>query len=166
MSPNREVQLHLLRHAHAGDPEKWSGPDEIRPLSSKGRRQAELMAHFLREAGFDPDVVLSSPMTRALETAEIVARAIGRKVIVVEELAGPLELPRVDALLDAVNDPTRPLLVGHDPDFSSLAAELLGLAELPLRKGAILRLDTMRPLRPARAILRWLVPPELLGPAE
>ena len=94
------------------------------------------------------------------------ARALGLQVHEVEDLAGPLDISTLEALLTAAGDPARPLLVGHDPDFSELAAELAGLAGLPIRKGALVRIDLPRPLDAGRGTLRWLVPPDLLtGPA-
>jgi phosphohistidine phosphatase len=166
MIARREVQLHLLRHAHAGDPMKWQGPDEIRPLSAKGRGQAERLGALLAGAAFSPDIVLSSPMARALETAQLVAAPLGVNVATAEVLAGRLDLELLDSLLKEFGDPERPLLVGHDPDFSTIAADLVGVAELPLRKAALARIDVPRPLRPGAGILRWLVPPELLAPPD
>ena len=163
MNGRGDVQLHLLRHAHAGDPMKWNGPDDARPLSEKGRLQAERLGLLLAEAGFHPDAILSSPKSRALETARLVATPLGIPVRVVEALAGPLDIDSVDALLEAVGDPRRPVLVGHDPDFSELAAALAGVSELPMRKGALVRIDLTRPLERGAGTLRWLLPPELLA---
>ena len=158
-----EVQLHLLRHAHAGDPLKWHGPDESRPLSEKGRLQAERLGRFLAGARFQPDVILSSPKLRALETARLVAAPLGLSVAVDEALAGMLDVEALEAILAAAGDPRRPLLVGHDPDFSQLAATLTGAPDLLVRKGALVRIDLERPIEPGTGILRWLVPPDLLG---
>jgi phosphohistidine phosphatase len=160
----REIQLHLLRHAHAGDPMKWSGPDDVRPLSEKGRLHAERLGLLLADAAFEPDAILSSPKLRALDTARLVATPLGMPVRVVEELGGPLDIESVEALLAGHGSPRRPLLVGHDPDFSELAAALIGVAELPLRKGTLIRIDLTGPLAPGAGILRWMLPPELLGP--
>ena len=55
------LRLHLLRHAHAGDPEAWSGDDALRPLTRKGRRQCELLGAFLDAHGVRPDVIVSEP---------------------------------------------------------------------------------------------------------
>jgi phosphohistidine phosphatase len=161
-APN-EIQLHLLRHAHAGDPLKWTGSDEVRPLTEKGRQQSERLGLFLVRAGFHPDVILSSPRTRALETARLVAAALGVRVDTVEELGGPIDIQAVEAILRSAGDPRRPLLVGHDPDFSLIAAELVGIGELPLRKAALVRIDVERPLRSGGGTLRWLLPPDLLA---
>jgi phosphohistidine phosphatase len=163
MNPSAEVQLCLLRHAHAGDPMRWTGPDEVRPLTEKGRQQSERLGRFLAAAEFRPDAILTSPKTRAAETAGIIAAALDLSVLVVDELGGPLDLSLVDRILHSVGDPSRPLLVGHDPDFSTLAAELAGISELPLRKAALVRFDAVRPLRPGGGTIRWLVPPDLFG---
>jgi phosphohistidine phosphatase len=159
----REVQLHLLRHAHAGDPMKWNGPDDARPLSEKGRLQAERLGLLLADASFEPDAIAASPKLRALDTARLVATPLGMPVRVVEALAGPLDVETLEALLDSLGNPSRPVLVGHDPDFSELAAALVGVAELPMRKGALVRIDLTRPLEPGAGTLRWLLPPELLA---
>jgi phosphohistidine phosphatase len=163
MTGRGDVQLHLLRHAHAGDPMKWGGPDDVRPLSEKGRLQAERLGLLLAEAEFDPDAIASSPKLRALDTARLVATPLGLPVRVVEALGGPLDVDAVEALLTSLGNPSRPLLVGHDPDFSELAAELAGVAELPMRKGALIRIDATRPLERGSATLRWLIPPEVLA---
>ncbi len=162
MNARSEIQLHLLRHAHAGDPLKWSGPDDVRPLSERGRLQAERLGLFLAAAGFAPDAIVSSPKTRALETARLVAAPLGLPVRVDDVLAGGLDMASLEALLAGAGDPARPMLVGHDPDFGELAALLIGVAELPVRKGALVRIDLTRPLEPGGGVLRWLLPPDLL----
>ncbi len=157
------IQLHLLRHAHAGDPLKWNASDDLRPLSERGRRQAERLGLFLAEAGFGPDAILSSPKLRALDTARLVAAPLGLSVRIADALAGALDIDVLEALLESSGGPVRPLLVGHDPDLSILAAELVGLPDLPLRKGSLVRIDVERPFTPGTGVLRWLVPPDLLG---
>jgi phosphohistidine phosphatase SixA len=163
MDRPEETQLLLLRHAHAGDPMKWAGPDEVRPLTEKGRLQSESLGLFLARTDSGPDAILSSPKTRALETARLVAAALGLGVDVVDALGGPLDLDTVEDLLCSAGNPRRPMLVGHDPDFSMLAAELVGVSELPIRKATLVRIDLARPLRPGQGILRWLLPPDLIG---
>ena len=157
------VRLHLLRHAHAGDPMRWHRDDSERPLSERGIRQAEAMGTFLAAAAFRPDVILASPKVRAAMTARLVAERVGTSVAIEPALAGPLDIVTLEHILAMARDPVRPLLVGHDPDFSELARELAGIGHLTLRKGALVRLDAERPLTSGSAVLRWLVPPELLG---
>jgi phosphohistidine phosphatase len=113
--------------------------------------------------GFAPDMVVTSPRLRSSQTADLVAAALGQKVRLEPRLAAPLGLAELERLLDELGSPRRPLLVGHDPDFSGLVTALVGGAEITLRKGALARLDATRPLAPGGGALRWLLPPELLG---
>jgi phosphohistidine phosphatase SixA len=164
MSDRRDsVQLHLLRHAHAGDPNGWQGPDELRPLSAKGEEQAERLGRFLADVGFRPDAIVSSPKTRAARTAEIVAKALGMKIRLDDRLGGALDLVAIEAILFDLDEPLRPVFVGHDPDFSELAAGLTGSRTMTMRKGAFARIDAPRPLAAGSGVIRWLVPPDLLA---
>jgi phosphohistidine phosphatase len=156
--------LHLLRHAHAGDPLGWDGPDAARPLSDKGRSQSERLGRLLASVKFRPDVVLTSPRLRAVQTAEIVAGHLDARVVEDERLGCPLELAIIDALLDDAGRPDRPVLVGHDPDFSELVAVLCAAAAIPMRKGAFARIEVDRPLVAGEGTLRWLLAPDLLKP--
>ncbi len=162
MADRDTVQLHLLRHAHAGDPEGWTGPDAVRPLSAKGEQQSERLAAFLAGVSFKPDAIITSPKIRAARTAEIVAQALGIEVLEDERLARGFDLVTVEAILFDAGEPTKPVLVGHDPDFSEVAATLIGAPSLPLRKGAFARIDADRPLIAGSGSLRWLLSPDLL----
>ena len=157
-----DVELYLLRHAHAGNPDDWTGDDSERPLSPKGRRQAERLGRFLAERGFAPDVILTSPKVRAVQTAELVAGPIGVPFETDHRLGGPLEIDLLSAVVEDANG-NRVMLVGHDPDFSDLCSSLSGAHYLPLKKGALARIDSPMPLREAGGVLRWLVPPDLLS---
>lgn len=158
------MELYLLRHADAGDPQKWSEPDAARPLSRKGRRQAERLGAFLASVGFKPDVIVTSPKVRALETAEIVGQALKVAVTERELLAYGLGIAQLAALLEDL-DVTAPMLVGHDPDFSDLLATLCAASGLTMKKGALARIDMRLPAVPGSGMLRWLIPPDLLDPS-
>ena len=162
MADRDSVQLHLLRHAHAGNPEGWSGPDAGRPLSAKGEQQAERLGRFLAEVGFEPDAIITSPKIRAARTAEIVAEALGCDVREDERLARDFDLVTVEAILFDAGEPLKPVLVGHDPDFTDLLATLCATDTVPMRKGAFARIDADRPLASGGGTLRWLVAPDLL----
>ena len=154
--------LYLLRHAHAGDPARWAGDDAVRPLSDKGRRQAERVGRLLAGVDEAPDLLVTSPLVRAAETAEIVGKALGVEVVVDRRLVGPLFAEALGDILLAAGVAQRPCIVGHDPDFSSLLGELLGVSVVPMRKGALARVDFEGLVRSGRGTLRFLVPPELL----
>jgi phosphohistidine phosphatase len=165
VSPRDQVrQLYLLRHANAGDPAAWTGDDAARPLSDQGRRQAEQLGAFLAAAGFQPDAIISSPKVRARETAEYLAAALGMKVRFDDRLAGSFEPATVDAILADAGDPVRPVLVGHDPEFSELLRRLTGAPGVSMKKGAFARIDVRGPVADEQGTLRWLVSPDLLDP--
>lgn len=157
----RLVELCLLRHAHAGDATRWLDDDDLRPLTEKGRRQAERLARLLAAASYVPDAILASPLVRARETAEIAAEILRAPLRVDPRLGEPVDLATLERILADAGDPARPILVGHDPDFSELVSELVG-APIAMRKGTLARVDVERPLAPGAGDLRWLLPPDLL----
>lgn len=159
------VELLLVRHADAGDPAAYPGPDDARPISAKGRRQAERLGAFLVSHGVRPDVILSSPKARAEQTARIIADALSMPVVLDARLASGFGTAELLELLAAHGDPRRPMLVGHDPDFSDLASTLCG-GDIDLKKGALARIDFDGPPVAGSGRLRWLVPPDLLKPAQ
>jgi phosphohistidine phosphatase len=158
------TELHLLRHAHAGDPLAWDGPDDRRPLSNRGEKQADRLGRFLATMGFLPDAIITSPKARAAQTAEIVGQRLGVAVGVDERLGGQLGIDDLEGVLRDAGDPERPVVVGHDPDFTELLAILCGASGVTMQKGALARIDVRRPLEPGGGTLRWLVPPDLLRP--
>jgi phosphohistidine phosphatase SixA len=160
------IELHVLRHAHAGDAETWSGPDETRPLSDKGEKQADRLGRFLAGIGFKPDAIITSPKLRSAQTAEIVAKHLSVAISFDDRLAGSFDVGVLEALLREVGDPQRPVIVGHDPDFSEIVAELAGAGSVPMPKGALARIDIERPLRAGAGTLHWLLPPDLLKPVR
>jgi phosphohistidine phosphatase len=156
------MELYLLRHADAGDPGAWNGSDADRPLSGKGHKQAERLGRFLAEIGFRADAVITSPKVRAAQTAELVAEQIGGATTVDPRLGGEVTLSTLRGILSDAHDPGRVVVVGHDPDFSDLLATLCAAERIPMKKGALARIDVDGPLVHGAGTLRWLVPPELL----
>jgi phosphohistidine phosphatase len=155
------IELVLLRHGDAGDPYAWQGDDAARPLSKKGRRQAERLGAFLAAIGYAPDVFITSPKIRARETAELVAAALGTRIVIDERLAVGFGIDELAAVLSAAGTPLRPVIVGHDPDLSVLLSELCGASDIPLRKGALARVD-LDGVAAGVGTLRWLIPPDVL----
>jgi phosphohistidine phosphatase len=156
------VRIHLLRHAHAGDASEWTGDDDLRPLTAKGRGQSQRLGAFLLERGVRPDVIVSSPKTRARQTAEIVASALDMSVRLDQRLADGFGKQELWALLDELGA-REPMLVGHDPDFSHLLEYLIDAAGVSMKKGALAAIDLNTKLSDGDAELRWLLPPELLA---
>jgi phosphohistidine phosphatase SixA len=159
---SKPVALHLLRHADAGDAQAWEGDDDVRPLSEKGVRQSERLGLHLALAGFDPDVIVTSPKLRASQTADIVASALGKTVTVDDRLGGHVGLVTIEKVLKDHGAAKQPVLVGHDPDFSDVLATLVGSRTLPMKKAALARIDLVIGLEPGGGVLRWLLPPDAL----
>lgn len=110
--------LWLLRHADAAD----GMPDDARPLTEKGVRQAQAAGHALARLGVRLDACLSSPKLRALQTAELACDPLGVAVTTEPALAGgPFEPEELVVGLDDV------MLVGHDPSISLALHDLTGV---------------------------------------
>lgn len=121
-------RLTLLRHAKAR-PGGTSTPDKDRRLSERGERDAPVMGQRLRDSGARPSLILTSPATRALQTARLVARELGYPPEFLQReielyLASPAVILQVLARQDdAFNNI---LLCGHNPGLTDLANELAG----------------------------------------
>ena len=75
-----------------------------------------------------------------------------------------MDLTKLDAVLTDAGDPERPMLFGHDPDFSEFVEELCAAANVPMRKGALAKIEVDRPLQAGGGTLRWLIPPDAVRP--
>lgn len=154
--------LYVVRHAEA-----VVGSDtlqeEWRFLTEDGRSAAKKMSSSIAKIGPKPWLTITSPLTRAVQTAEIVAEKACRKnVVVASELLLPgADISELVAHLKSCRDAKRVMLVGHEPQLGSLVATLLGRAEetISLKKGACvtLKLDTGTDDKPA-GFLWYLVP--------
>lgn len=117
----------LLRHAEAAD----GTPDDERPLTARGEAQARAAGRALARLGVRPDLCLSSPKRRALETAALACEPLGVEVTVEPALSGnPFDVATLTAGLEEV------LLVGHDPSFTLTLHDLTG-AQARMKKGAL-----------------------------
>jgi phosphohistidine phosphatase len=131
--------LFLIRHAHA----EKGDPDDLRPLSERGRDEARAVARQLAEHDTAPALVLTSPLLRARQTAEPIAQAADAELRVDERIAPGLT---PDLLLTTLGDEEGPVaVVGHQPDFSEIAFALTGsdpgfptggVAEIVVEKGS------------------------------
>jgi phosphohistidine phosphatase len=125
-------------------------------------------AKGLRDLKVNPEVILTSPMRRALETANIIAEQLGGiKLEQLSELAqgfsGPTE---VLAALRSYKDFKEIALVGHQPSLGEMASFMLtgsmNGCEIEFKKGGVICLDQLSPLNPDRYILIWSMPPKVL----
>src|SRR5690348_4002500 len=111
------MKLYLLRHGKADWPD-WSQPDDERPLTKDGKEEMHRMAAFLPRLKVKPELILSSPLPRAWQTAEIVAESLGAELREEPSLGrsfGPLQLHKMIQHVDR----DELMIVGHEPDFSA-----------------------------------------------
>jgi phosphohistidine phosphatase len=165
------MKLYILRHGDAvehGDPRY---PERERPLTPKGTQRTKTLAHALRQMEISIDAMLSSPLTRARQTAEIIAHGLrmqGKKLELTEHLAPSGSMQHLVEQLNAISPaPGSVLLVGHEPYLSGLVSLLCtggpGLS-LVLKKGGLCRLDADVLDCGKCATLEWLLAPRLLDP--
>jgi phosphohistidine phosphatase len=155
------MQLLLLRHA---DAVASAATDDLRPLSDKGRQQAQRVARFCKENDLRPELILSSPFLRTEETAQIVARELGSELVLSAFLAAGMMPFAAMEELRAVLRFDCVMLVGHEPDLGSLAGALLGAGNpgaIHFRKATLAALE-VESLICGGANLEFLVPAKLI----
>jgi phosphohistidine phosphatase SixA len=114
------VRLYLVRHAKAAP----GDPDELRTLTEHGREQAREVGEQFARDGIRPDAVLSSPLLRARETAEAIAKATGASAETDKRLAPGATAESVRAAIAGRGETI--VVVGHQPDCGQIAASISG----------------------------------------
>lgn len=156
------TRLHLLRHGVAEDAgPATGGRDEPRALTERGIAQMHAAARGMAALGLELDAVLTSPLTRCVQTAQIVCDHLGGTPHPDQRLRPGLDLDGLDDVLLEHPDAGAVLVCGHQPDLSILVAELTGGAGLHFRKGALAVLD-VEARRPRGGRLRAFYEPRLL----
>lgn len=160
------MELYFLRHGKAVELSPDCPDDFQRELTEEGIEQLEIVAEAFHRLGIRPDCILTSPLIRARQTAEIVARRLGRKKELIETdvLAPGCTLNQLKKLLDEHAPSRSVMLVGHEPDFSALVGELIGLegAVIEMKKAGLALVEVAGSVRPGGGVLHWLVPPKIL----
>jgi phosphohistidine phosphatase len=157
------MQLYLVRHGIAVEGGEGI-PDELRTLTDKGRRRFHKTARAFGKLGLRLDLILTSPLVRAVQTAEILAgEADHREVDVLQELDPKFDVEAVRAAItNRIGDSRAVAIVGHEPQLSSVLAALSGVsqADIDLKKGAIVRLDASTLTDGESADPRWWLKPK------
>jgi phosphohistidine phosphatase len=149
------MKLCFLRHGEADWP-NWDKPDNERPLTERGRKEMKCVAKFLDRLKFSADAILTSPLPRASQTAEIVAKRLGIELKTDPALAHGFNVERLRRLL-AKDDADCVMVVGHEPAFSEVIKELTG-GEIKLSKAGVALLEVNRGCTSGK--LLWLFPPK------
>jgi phosphohistidine phosphatase len=127
-------QLWFLRHGEA-EPHD-ARPDPERRLTARGEEQSRAAGRALAALELSFQVVLTSPLARALDTARLACEALGGEPVVEEALASGFDVDDALALATAAGEDKRVLFVGHNPDFEEVVGELTG-ATIDLKKGGV-----------------------------
>ena len=150
------MQLYFLRHGEADWPH-WTRPDDERPLTDFGKKEVRQVGKFLKRLDVKPNLIVTSPLPRALQTAEIAAEQLKAKLQQDKALEPGFGITGLRTLLE--RHPSRALmLVGHEPDFSSVISALTG-ASLKLSKAGVALVDLDPETEKGR--LLWLFSPKL-----
>ena len=158
-------ELYLIRHGVAEERSEAWPDDAKRPLTEQGMSRVRKAARGLARLGVSIDVVLTSPLVRARQTAELVAEGFDSRpqLVTSEALAPGGSYQAVLADLEKHARRGRIALVGHEPGIGELAARLIGTRHpVEFKKGAICRIDveTLPPAGPGN--LRWFLTPKIL----
>jgi len=153
------MKIIFVRHAQAIE-RADNLEDAARYLSPEGRFQFRKSAKTMRDDGLAPNLILTSPYLRAVQTADILAEKISYigSLIPVEELAPGFDMEGLKQLVTSYKPVKELVLVGHEPDLSSLISQLLSLHEgFTLHKGAGVKLciDPEDPC--STASFKWMI---------
>ena len=161
------MQIYLLRHGIAEDA-RPGHPDSERALTSEGREKLRRVLKRARAAGAAPDLILSSPYRRALETAGVAAETLAYQGKVVRT---PVLLPEAspfdawEEIRSRHHDERSILLASHEPLMSAMVAFLLGspALEVDMKKAALVRVDCDRLDPQPKGVLKWMLTPAVAG---
>jgi phosphohistidine phosphatase len=161
------LELYVIRHGIAED-RAADGKDASRALTAEGVEKLREVAEGLDALEVRWDLVLTSPLVRARQTADVLLKGMKRKAnrpeLVVTSTLVPEASPAA-VLTELASHPeaSRIALVSHEPLVSALAAQLLGSAvPLPFKKGGVCRIDFDGPPPQGTGVLRWFAPPKVL----
>jgi len=160
--PEDALKLYFLRHGIAEDVSS-SGLDQDRELTADGIADVERLSRGLKRLNLDVDAILSSPYPRALKTAQIASHTLGLsdRLVTDHRLAPSFGMEDLQQIVQERPDAKGILLVGHNFDFPLVAGMLAGGAQIALKKGGLIRVDT-DVVEPGRGLLSWVLTPKQL----
>lgn len=147
--------LYFMRHAEAEDAGPGMG-DAARRLTEKGLQRSRAAGAGLAAMEVDLDLILTSPLVRAVDTAELVGAALEVPVRHAQALVTNVTLDDVLAVFEEHGLPEALMVVGHEPDFSRLVGELIGGGTVEMKKGAVACVRCQS-IRPGGGTLLWLL---------
>jgi phosphohistidine phosphatase len=159
------VRIYVLRHGIA-EQAATSGSDAARALTADGKEKLRTVLERARKAGVRPSIILTSPLKRALQTAEMAAAVLNvKRELVTTNTLAPMGTPqRVWNEMRAQHSDTV-MIAGHEPLLSQVVGFLLMCPslQLDLKKGALVSLDAETGESGPRGVLKWILTPKLAG---
>ncbi len=157
------MEIYIVRHAEADFSGKAKDPDNP-PLTKKGRSQVSRVTELAGKLGFDPNVIVSSPLLMAKQTASLAREKVGSKspTIVDECLIGSKKPSQVYSFLTRgkTKHSDKIVLVSHQPLIDNLIADLIGAkANIEVLNGSIVCIRIGSKPAKGKGTLAWLVPP-------
>ena len=157
------MDLFVLRHGKA-EPASHGSDDSERALTVDGKNEIRKVGRWMRSKKFEFDGIVTSPLTRSLETAEIVARSLGQKdrLAVWEELAPGGNLDTICYQAIQFGEDAALLLIGHEPLLSTLISRIISgndNASLILAKGGLAKIRNYSFDKRPSGDLQWLLTP-------
>jgi phosphohistidine phosphatase len=152
---------YFLRHGIAADAARFAGSDRDRPLTGKGIEKMTAVAKRLAEMDVVLDCIVTSPLLRAKQTAQIVADALGLRPVEDARLGPGFSYDRLREVLGERRDANAIMLVGHEPAMSETVGDAIGGASIDFKKGAIAAVEFPDP-QSARGVLLWMASPKIL----
>jgi phosphohistidine phosphatase len=165
------MDLYILRHGKAGTHVADPLTDDGRPLSDAGAEEMHAIARWIADRTIPFDLVATSPLPRARQTAEIVVRACGieDRLVDWDELAQGHDpatvIARLQAACEPVSCPSTVMIVGHEPGLSILISHIIAGHEeagIVLKKGGIARIRDCFVSPTVRGELAWLLTPGMM----
>jgi phosphohistidine phosphatase len=152
------MEIYVLRHGEAEERETGLA-DRDRRLTAKGKLDLKSVLKVARKAEVAPELILTSPLRRAQETAAIAAEVLGCKRVVETRSLLPGASPElVWKEIGSDHKVEKILLAGHQPHLGSLIGLLLEAPVMvDLKKGALVRIVTPARLGPPRGVLKWML---------
>ena|SRR5690242_12791982 len=156
------MRCYFLRHGIAADPESWSGSDADRPLTREGCERMECEAKAIDKLGLELKCIVTSPLLRAKQTAELVVQRLDdAKIVEDRRLADGFNLERLGDILSSHPDVESIMLVGHEPSMSATIGRAIGNASVELKKAALAGIE-FGERGAAAGTLFCLIPPKVL----
>jgi phosphohistidine phosphatase len=159
------LELYIIRHGVAAERGEDFPDDSKRPLTSRGIERLTREAKALTALDVTFDVIVTSPLVRTRQTADVLAEALqGKPQVVASDALAPAGTPA--AVIQEIAKHARKAriaLVGHEPNLGELAARLIGArSPIEFKKGAVCRIDFE--VLPPKGLgqLRWFLPPRVL----